>query len=521
MNDSKEENGNILLQENQPKLEKDQKEYFFYSIGFDNNNFNKYNFFIINQENEERVNYKIESDIIKIGWICSKQILYFKCICKINSSIVIKCENNDKVFYPVKLSENSLLGFVRITDNIEKKFLIKERNIIYMANLLNKFKGDINLMRPYTEDYKSDMVDKDEKINFEEFTILLKIFKESSNLSLFLKELKLNNIEIEKNNDNKKIYQTQSSIYDLIIQNPKDELVDIYLLILYKFDKNKFYKILESNKIYKDSVFRLFKNRDIEDMYVLEKIIPEVIHSFSEEELNKLFIKYYSIEKALNFIFTNFEIIADNLKKENQKIIFDLPGPSKNDNIKNIFEILQRINEKLKNCDFINIESDKLIGNLINFNKDEDVRKLIDLKRFYSGEKSMFKKLFNKFFGSFQNNELVEIIHQTGINLSRKKKLENSEIIYFILNDDYYINNDYYKSNKRDLEVFENSWELSDINEEFVEKKIWKIFEFKLEKLYKIFINKVEKLDDIDLLFRLFPFDKYKSVELKKVNIFI
>ena len=418
MDYSKEENGKIILQENK-KLEIDQKEYFFYLIDFDNNNFTKYNFDIINQENKEPIKCEKEGDTIKYDYNSSKQILYFKLNCKINSSVVIKYENNGEALYPLKLSKNSLLGFIRISDNIDNKFLIKERNIIYTANLLNKFKSDINLMRPYIEDYKSDMVDKDEIINFEEFTSLLKIFNEFDNISLFLKELKLNNIAIYKNNENRKIYQTQIPIYDLIIKNPKDELIDIYLLILYKFDENKFYEILESDKLYKNSVIRLFKNYD-NDINVLKKIIPEVILSFPKEKLNTLFVKYYNIEKILNFIFENFEIMADNLKKKNQKITFDLPGPSLIDNIESIFEIHQQINEKQKNCDLINIDTKKLIDKLIDFNKNLDVKKLIDLKKCYFEKKSIFYKFLNKFFGSWENNdELVEIIHQTGINLSK------------------------------------------------------------------------------------------------------
>jgi len=522
MNYSEKEKGKIISQKNQPKLEIEQKEYFFYLIGFDDYNFNRYSFYIINQESKEPIEFKIEDDTIKYGSNSSKQILYFKLICKINSSIEIIYEHKgkDKKFYPMKLSENSLLGFIKIFNNIENKLLIKERNIIYNANLLSKFKCDINLMSHYIENYKSDLINKDEIINFEEFTSLLKIFNEFNNISLFLKELKLNNIAIYKNSENRNIYQTQRPIYDLIIKNPKDELIDIYLLILYKFDENEFYKILETGNIYKNSAIRLFKKCEV-DMDALNKIIPEVILSFSKEELNALFVKYYNIEKTLNFILENFEIIADNLKKKNQKITFDLPRPTSNDNIKNIFDIHQKINEKQKNCDLINIDTKKLINNLINFNKDYNVRKLIDLKKYYFKQESIFYKFLNKFFGSRESNdELVKIIHQTGINLSKEKKLKNSDIIYFVLNDKFYSNDDYSKFDGRDLNVFENSWELSESNiEEFVEMKPWKIFENKIDKLYQIFINKVEKLDDIDILFRLFPFDK--SVGLKKENKFI
>ena len=429
MSDPKEENWEFLPQDNKSKLEIDQKEYFFYLIG-DFKKYDKWDFHIINEENEESIRpIQIQYDSIRYGFNYDKLIFYFKLIGKINSSIKINYGNNDKDFFslPVKLSENLLLGFNKIYNNIENKFelLIKERNIVYTANLLNKFKCDINLMRPLIDDYKSDMIDKDEKINFEEFTSLLKIFKKFSNLHLFLNQLNLNNISIYRNDIDIKKYQNEKVIYDLIIKNPNDELVDIYLKILYQFDEHKFYKVLESGNIYKNSLIRAFKNGDI-DMELLKKIIPEVIVNFSKKELNTLLVKYSNIERALNFILDNFEIIAENLKKRNESITFDLPQPDRNDDIKKIFEIHQKINEKQKYYDLINISWEKLIDELIKFNKDYDVKKLIDLKKFYFENKSIFRKILCKIFVSWSNNELVEIIHQTGINLSIEKKLKNS-----------------------------------------------------------------------------------------------
>jgi hypothetical protein len=73
--------------------------------------------------------------------------------------------------------------------------------------------------------------------------------------------------------------------------------------------------------------------------------------------------------------------------------------------------------------------------------------------------------------------------------------------------DKYYTDNDYANTKKRDVEIFKNFWNLSEENiREFIKLKPWIIFKNKIKEFYQIFITKIEKLDDIDIIFRLFPF---------------
>jgi len=200
------------------------------------------------------------------------------------------------------------------------------------------------------------------------------------------------------------------------------------------------------------------------------------------------------------------ELLKKILLRKRKKIIFDLIYFGNNDNIRNIFELHQKFVEKQKNYELIDINFKKLIQNLIDFYTDYNVKKLIELKKYYNEKENLFWTSREELKNG--KNNLNEKIYKTGINLIKNKKLSIEEIVYFVTNDEYYNNENYILSEKRDLVIFEN-WELSEKNiDSFAKLKPWEIFKKKIEELYKIIINKIEKLDDIDILFKFFPIDK-------------
>ena len=310
----------------------------------------------------------------------------------------------------------------------------------------------------------------------------------------------------EKNIE-KIIYEEESNLLESNLKfNKREELIDIYIFILYKFDKNKFNKTLNDGEIYQNSATRLYKSQKL-DISVLEQIIHYIIISYSEKELTKIFQDFYHTKDALVFINDNFDIISKSLKNRNLKNIqFELQLNVKD--IKSFYEMHRQIIEKQKKYDLIIIDFKRIINNLIeNHECYENIKIYIDLKKYYFEQNTASQQLFIDIFDDDKKKKLEDIIHNKLISLIKLKRLTNSEVLDFMQKDKYYTDNDYANTKKRDIEIFKNFWNLSEENiREFIKLKPWIIFKNKIKEFYQIFITKIEKLDDIDIIFRLFPF---------------
>ena len=113
----------------------------------------------------------------------------------------------------------------------------------------------------------------------------------------------------------------------------------------------------------------------------------------------------------------------------------------------------------------------------------------------------------------FNKDKLKEIkindsIHDVGISLSIRNKFSNDKIINFIEKDIYYMDEKYDDHSKRDPNVFKY-FQIDDEKKsgfsKFVELKLYSKFKKDSKAFYKIFIDKILTLDDISLLFELFP----------------
>ena len=147
-------------------------------------------------------------------------------------------------------------------------------------------------------------------------------------------------------------------------------------------------------------------------------------------------------------------------------IDIDKKGISKeDDNIEKIYEIYINILDKQKKngIDKFIIFSLELFEKYMKYFTNQDLKSLIILKRLLNyivldvrdkKEKKLVHKDKNiKTFDSIEKN-LNQIIHETGIYLCNQEKLENKEILNFILEDKNYIKHNI-ESKKEIIKVFE------------------------------------------------------------------
>jgi len=117
--------------------------------------------------------------------------------------------------------------------------------------------------------------------------------------------------------------------------------------------------------------------------------------------------------------------------------------------------------------------------------------------------------------------EINDSIHDVGVSLSIKNRLLNDEILNFIEKDIYYINEKYDNHSKRDLNVFKY-FKIDDEKKKgfskFVELKLYSKFKNDSKTFYKNFIDKFLILDDISILFELFPKEELDS---DFINVFL
>ena len=254
---------------------------------------------------------------------------------------------------------------------------------------------------------------------------------------------------------------------------------------------------------------------------------------FTKEQFQILINKCPNYQKLLNALSyaddilellqifkNNFQKIAslytDNEKKTKSKKkniinIESIKAAKNTDNLKEISDLyIELINLQIKKTKSIFLLfSDKLCESYIEYFEYKNVNNLFYLKNILKALKK------NKIEIKLKNKYLEKIIHETGLELSKKKLLKNIEILDFI-NNEIAFNKSYYKYDTS-LEIF-NGLELDKIDENFMKK--WKeiIWNEIFEEIYTKFLEKITKLvlniKNFNILFKLFNV----GVEDEKLN---
>ena len=550
------QNKNNLAQSKMKEINNIIDIFFFTSIQYQY----KYGYIEIKIDKIEGINHKKIKDYEYKEIFDNKQhyydfyIYYFKLKISKNSKFQLFLSYDNYYFFYsdiIEVTNNNLLGYLQLYS--KKSYvnqIIYKENALLVENqkLLNYFGADKKFLIPFLERYKLSK----NSIKSEELLYLLNIFSEYNCKPFFIKELKWDDIEFNNKSDNIIDYPITNIIRKIISilnnelqwekdnEKIKDIILKLYGYIYFKYSKNQFKNLMKNDDLFKESIKRLIKTKIITIHNLIKK---DLIEKNQRIEIFNIVIENETTEDGLKTIFNGFNLIESlkllvihyeqikskvleingggNIFIKNIKKIFSsiwelqiiLPDPSEKDNIDEIFNFLKQYLEKAEN-DEINI-----------INLDNLIIKIKEVNEKYLNLENLFKiKEEVKYFhekNKIQNNTLFKImesIHDVGISLSSKKRFSNIDIINFISKDIFYISDDYNENSKRDPNIFMN-FDIHEENKlgfkEFVELKLYLKFKAREKGLYEIFINKIKTLDDLNILFQLFPKDKLNSTFLE------
>ena len=332
----------------------------------------------------------------------------------------------------------------------------------------------------------------------------------------------------------------------LNLQNLKDEIELnelFYSILLYfnmNFQKEKVEEMFKDEKILTYLSKKLISFHSLYQGLILPKdTIRNLIKKSKTSEEILGFLPYIgtNIIEFLQLIYSELEFIKsiydnelDKLNEENenkekkdrkeiQKIELEkYVIPQKEDNIEKLYEVasLIFISLKMSNMDLIKF-SKSLIGKYIEFYYGKSLKKLQLLTNLIN----LIKKNDKKFEFKYEDKDIDLIIHETGIELIKNKKMKNTEILDFISSDIYFNSEKFEKAYYRPLEILDGI-DIEALDDKFF--SIWEKINFNniFIKWMNAFYDKIALLignmKDFGLLYKFFLFNNekaYKSDTLK------
>ena len=287
--------------------------------------------------------------------------------------------------------------------------------------------------------------------------------------------------------------------------------------------KNKIYEELYFVIIYfnyfcyKDNSKTVLDN---EKIFLTENHVSKLIQiskNFDQilTTINYVGSDFKSIILVININFENILKIIKESKKNSdntdKNYIIEIDKyvkPNKEDNLKEIFYLIdQIINFEIINQEIIIMKfTPEFFIPYINFNTNNNVINLIFLKEIIIDIKKIQKDFV------FEQN-INNLIHQTGLKVIEEKKLNNSEIFLFLQKNEFYNDKKYEKNNNlRSIKVFDG------IDIQNLNLSEWKKFDFKkmfknqLEDFTKKIISLVSDMKNFGLLFELLKIDELEKI---------
>ena len=346
------------------------------------------------------------------------------------------------------------------------------------------------------------------------------------------------------------------TILNLLSKNPKSlnlhnskdeaELMELfYSILLYfnmNFQKEKVEEMFKDDKISKYLIKKLNTFRDLYKELNLEKetIINLMKKSETFDDILGLlqYIRTTDTIEFLKFINEQKEIIndiygkeLDKLNEENEKLdkehkkemkkldIEKYVIPKKDDKIMDIFTEASLIFnfEKMNNIHMIYF-SKSLLGKYLDFyfGKSLDglqlINKLIEL----------IKKNDKKFEFKYNDKDMNQVIHDTGIELINRGEMKNNAILDFITSDIYYNSEQFNKSYYRTPDVL-NGIDINTLDDKFfvtwLTMNFNKIFGYNLNLFYEKITGFIKEMKDFGLLFKFFLYNNEKEYKTDVLKI--
>ena len=302
-------------------------------------------------------------------------------------------------------------------------------------------------------------------------TVLLESFK-SKYFKTHLDTFKLNKIQEKgiipksKENQNLNMIKLFENNFEKILEDcaeKKDEygvkLFSIILYYNYSFVPNRMEEVInnknEKAKLYIYQVLNessyLFKNlklkkEQIQNLINISKNYDQLIDSLKYS--NNLFEFMQIISENFNKFFDMYKAEKQSNPKKSLNIVIDsIIKIDKNSNLNEIYESYKGlIDKQLQQKSIFLFFPENICEKYVNIFDGEDIDNLHGLKNIIDKTKEIKKDLKLKF-------DILDIIHNTGITLSKKKRLKNIDILNAIENDQYYNESRFKRKVYRSLDI--------------------------------------------------------------------
>ena len=388
----------------------------------------------------------------------------------------------------------------------------------YLENILKKEKN---------EEIYADLITESQKVGFGKkiyldfFLEIFKICHKEKIVKLFLKSFKIENILLQKDFEYENYEPMLNSIendFNIITQycNSEEDKY-IYYIIFYTLS------LFVRNNYDKEKANKMLNNKNLWEYFI--KIIPNKYQYFQnldipEELMNKMFEQDLTIElikgilglcssfeKILILINSKIEIVS-NCCKENELILMSsLTMTKKTDNLEKIFEEIEKIIKYESNNNKIFISFDeKFWENYIDFNND--LKKLYIIKNVVLLCSNIEKNLKDYIM------KLNDKIHKAGLDSIEAGTLKNEEILNFINNDIFFLDEKYSTIFYRPLDII-NGLDFEIMSEYFFTQwnnsNIYKIYSFADYDFKSRIVDRINDLKHFGKLLKLFDY-KNKNI---------
>ncbi len=298
-----------------------------------------------------------------------------------------------------------------------------------------------------------------------------------------------------------------------------------YTLLLYfraNYEQEKIPLLLAKRDLWKYFIdilptnHKYFPNLEIPNELIIEMIKKEP-NTFVAIKGALSFLN--STEKILSTINDNCEIIYDCCTKENQLIeMSEMVNPKNTDDLNKVIDEIKKIiqyqMEKKKQFISFGVAFWKTY---IQYNDKKNLKNLILINKAI-----MFYKKTDKNLKDNQFN-LIDIIHNNGIEAIEKGELKNEDLLDFIENEDIYFTDKRFESKgKRPLTIL-NGIDLDKADEKFYERweksNIFKIYSFDSYSFKKELVKKIDDMKDFGKLFKLFNYKNDKILDSEVIPL--
>ena len=327
----------------------------------------------------------------------------------------------------------------------------------------------------------------------------------------------------------------------LNLKNSKDEVELIqlfYSILLYfnmNFQKEKVEEMFNDDKILTYLSKKLISFHNLYKGLILPKhAVRKLIQKSKTFDEILGFLPYIGndIIELLKLIYSEFDLIKtlyenefEKIKEENenkeQKDKIEMKKlevdkfviPKKSDNIEELRNVVSLIidSEKMAKKNIIKF-SKSLITQYIGFYNGRDLKNLELINNIITKIKGIDKDFEIK----YDDKEINSIIHETGLELIKRKEMKNNEILDFIKSDDYFNKTEFNKVNYRPIEVLDGI-DIEALDGEFFKKWIAinfnVIFNNSLNLFYEKIASLIKDMKHFGLLYKFFLI--YNSKEYK------